>query len=199
MEGAERLYRRLMGLVNRGRVKLVDDSGVVQKLQIDLGPTGSDGASLGLKDQVPHLVGYGDISNPPAGTHVVVICLGDGRTDAVAVASNGQAGRYLNAQPGERGIINQMTGAYILLGANVITVHAAGQNVVVEDAAEITLNASVGVQINAPWLKCSGDIIDNSGSNAVTVKQHRDDYNAHKHTGVQAGSSSTGTTDHPAT
>ncbi len=196
MTGAavERVYRRLMGMVNRGRVKLVDDSGAVQKLQVDLGPTAADGSSLGLKDQLPHMVGYGDISNPPPGTHVVVLCLGDGRTDGVAIASNDQAGRYKNAAPGERGIINQLTGAYILLGASQITIHAAGQDVVVNGAATATLNASVGVQVNAPWLKVSGDVIDTSGTNAVTLKQLRDDYNAHHHP-----PSATDPTDHPAT
>lgn len=41
------------------------------------------------------------------------------------------------------------------------------------------------------------DITDNHGGNGVTVKQLRDAYDAHKHTGVTAGAASTGTTDHP--
>ncbi|MCW5760103.1 MAG: hypothetical protein KIS90_10085, partial [Phenylobacterium sp.] len=47
--------------------------------------------------------------------------------------------------------------------------------------------------------RASGDVLDHSDDNAVTMKVHRDKYNAHHHGGVQGGSASTAGTDQPAT
>jgi uncharacterized protein involved in type VI secretion and phage assembly len=44
------------------------------------------------------------------------------------------------------------------------------------------------------------DVIDHSdGSSGVSMKEHRDAYNDHRHTGVQAGGATSGTTTVPAT
>jgi phage baseplate assembly protein V len=45
-------------------------------------------------------------------------------------------------------------------------------------------------------LTVSGDVTDNFDGNTKTVKDLRDAYDAHHHSGVQSGSSLTGTTDH---
>lgn len=59
-----------------------------------------------------------------------------------------------------------------------------------------------GIQSKGTWihdgpLLTTGDMTDISGSNSVTLQQLRDAYDAHKHTGVQTGGGTTGTTDHP--
>ena len=58
-------------------------------------------------------------------------------------------------------------------------------------APQITANASTGIQFNTPELKCSGDIIDNSATNAHTMAQMRSIYNTHTHGGVTTGGGTT--------
>lgn len=189
-----------MTLVNLSRVLVVDDTqGPVQWIQIDLGPNDPTGVSLGIRDKTPRVGEYGLASNPPAQSHAVVLTTGGDRTNSVVIATNHQQSRPTGLQPGESALYNGIAVTRILLGANEITVEANGQDITVNNAGTVTLNCSAGLQVNG-WLKVSGDITDNTAAgNAVTVKQHRDDYNEHTHPDVQSGGSSTGATSNPAT
>ena len=181
-------------------MKVVDDTnGPVQLMQVDLGPWAPDGTSLGIRDKTPRLGEYGHASNPPAGSHVIVLTTGGDRTNGIVIATNHQASRLANLQPGEAALYNGVAVTRILLGAEAITVEAAGQDITVNGAGTLTVNAATKVRLVTPRLEVTGDIVDNCDANSVTVKAHRDDYNAHKHSGVSAGSANTGTTDHPAT
>lgn len=64
----------------------------------------------------------------------------------------------------------------------------------------ITLVSPTEVVLETPLLKVSGDIRDNYHTNThMTLKSLRDNYNLHKHDGVQTGTGTSGTPDHPET
>jgi hypothetical protein len=61
----------------------------------------------------------------------------------------------------------------------------------------ITLVSPTEVVLETPLLKVSGDIRDNYHTNThMTLKSLRDNYNAHKHGGVQTGSGTSDIPDH---
>lgn len=197
--GFRRLYQRVMGVLNRGKVLLVDDSKAeVQLLQVDLGPKG-DAGSLGIRDKTPRLADYGFSSNPPKGSHVIVLALGGERTDAVAIATGDPAHRFTGLEEGETVLYDKLRGTFVHLAKDGIVIDGGGLPVIVQNATTVTVKASTKVRLETPRLEVTGDIVDNCDSQAVTLKQLRDDYNAHQHGGVTDGSAKTATTDHPAT
>ncbi|WP_241673430.1 hypothetical protein [Ewingella americana] len=73
-----------------------------------------------------------------------------------------------------------------------IEIDANGQPAKVINSTKVTIVASEEIYADTPVLKCTGDIIDNAGSNTTTLKNLRDTYNGHNHVveNVQSGSSS---------
>jgi len=51
----------------------------------------------------------------------------------------------------------------------------------VANATTVTITATEKVIADTPRFECTGDIIDNSGSNSATLKDLRDAYDGHKH------------------
>ena len=184
-----RLWRRLQSIVGRGRTHVVDDTGVVQTLQVQVG-------AIEILDKVPRVGEYGFASNPPPQSHGVVLFIAGDRSNGVVIATNHQASRLKNLAPGESAIFDDQ-GRWVWLKRGSIEIEAGNTPVHVTNATEVDVTASVKVKLTTPRLEVTGDIVDTSGSNAVTLKQLRDAYDAHKHTGVTAGGASTGTTDHP--
>lgn len=185
-EAINRIYRRVMLTLGRGKITTGDDSGNVQKLQVQLGP-------LETRDNTPRVAEFGFASMPPNGTDAIVVFIGGDRSNGAIIATNHQASRPKNLNPGEAMLYDQW-GKYIkLTESGGIVIEAKGADVTVNDAANVTINASTGVTMNTPFLKVTGDIIDNSGTNQHSLAQMRSIYNSHTHAGVTTGSGSTGT------
>jgi hypothetical protein len=170
-----RLTTRLFNLVGLGRLKVVDDSGDQQKIQVIIREGGPIGETIDKVRRVGH---YGLAYNPPEGSEVVVLFVGGHRSSGVAIATGKRETRFKDLAPGEVQLGNQETDSWIFF--------AADGKVRIKGDVEIT-----------GALTTTKDIIDNAPANAVTVKQLRDAYDAHKHTGVQAGAGTSGLTDHP--
>ena len=81
---------------------------------------------------------------------------------------------------GETVMYNQW-GLNILLTEKGIFLDAKGQNVEVNNATNVTINASQGILANTPILRCTGDIVDNCETNTRTLKELRDAHNDHDH------------------
>lgn len=80
-------------------------------------------------------------------------------------------------------------------------VHTSGSSLKFNADGTVTVNAPAGFKVTGNTeitgtLKVTSDVTDNSGSNAQTMKSHRDAYNAHKHSGVQTGGGTSGVSDH---
>ncbi|EAA5550308.1 baseplate assembly protein [Salmonella enterica subsp. enterica] len=176
-----RLYRRITMLVGIGRTTGVsDDSGTTQKLQYK--------TPFDIRGNTLRMTEFGFSSGLPAGSDVLILSLGGDRSSQVIVATNHASTRYGSLNPGET-VIYDAQGKSVLLGLEKLTVKCAGQDIEVLDAANANITASVKVRLTTPLVESTGDIVDNCGSNRVSMKALRDAYNAHEHDvkNVQSG------------
>ncbi|CQH16507.1 phage baseplate assembly protein domain-containing protein [Yersinia mollaretii] len=175
------LYRQIKMLLGIGRVSASDDSDGVQTVQYQ--------TPLEVHSNTPRLAEFGFSSGLPAGSDVVIGFLGGDRSSGLIIASNHPAYRHTGLKAGETVIYSQW-GQFIKLTENGVIIEAHHQPVIINNATEVTVNASVKVRLNTPLLEVSGDIIDNAGSNSATLKTLRDAYNSHNHQlkNVQSGS-----------
>ncbi|EKN3987789.1 TPA: phage baseplate assembly protein domain-containing protein [Yersinia enterocolitica] len=176
-----KLYRQIKMMIGVGRVTGSHDGGSVQTVQYQ--------TPLEVRSDTPRLAEFGFSSGLPAGTDVVIGFLGGDRSSAVIIGSNHQSFRHVGLKSGETVIYSQW-GQYVKLTEAGIIIEANSQPVTVNNATEVTVNASVKVRLNTPLLEVSGDIVDNAGSNSTTLKTLREAYNAHNHQlkNVQGGS-----------
>ena len=178
-------------LLRIARVKLVDDAGPIQRLQIDEGDLGSFGGRR-IIDKVPHFLQFGFASSPPLDSEVMLAAPAGDRTQTIALGSNHQPSRIKNLQPGDscqydvRGQIVKMTDAGLIIDC-------AGLAMSIRNFSLLTITGPV--RMNAD-LTVEGDIISDDGSSTVSVGALHRAYNAHKHAGVASGSDTSGTTDH---
>ncbi|WP_420955208.1 phage baseplate assembly protein V [Burkholderia gladioli] len=180
---------RIRNLFGRGRVTLVDDSGPVQIVQLRMNglevPAG--------RFRVPE---FGFSSNPPVGSDALALHVAGDRSAGAVVGTNHQESRPRGLAPGES-ILYSQDGKCIYLKGGVIVVEAKGQDVVVNDAANITLNCSGdctmniggkldviapgGVNFTTPLVGATGDMQDNTETNNETMKGMRELYDMHTH------------------
>lgn len=99
-----------------------------------------------------------------------------------------QGYRHTGLNAGETVMYNQWAMS-ILLTEQGVFVDAKGKDVEVNNATNVTINASKEILANTPLLKCTGDVVDNCETNTTTLKQLRDAYNDHDHDveNVQSG------------
>lgn len=195
----ERLWRRVQGMIGRGRVASVDDSGPVQKVQVRA-------SRLELADSRVRAQEFGLTSNPPVASDVGLLSVAGDRSAAMVIGANHQQSRPRNLKPGEVKVYCQ-DGKYIYLtDGDGFVVDAQGQDVVINNARNVTWNLSGkltivapgGIDLQTPMVKATGDMQDNYGSNDRTMKGMREVFNDHHHPvrNVQGGSS-TVTSDKP--
>lgn len=161
----ERLWNRLLFLVSRGRVALVDDSGPAQQLQVQ--------ALKGwVQDRVPRIGEYGFQSSPPAGADVVMVSLAGEPSAALVIATGHQTYRLKALATGEVALSDDK-GQKVYLSAGGIVIDSG--------TLPVQINSTAGLNINAP--------VNITGP--VTANGHRID-ETHKHTGVTAGTGVSG-------
>lgn len=175
------LMARIANMFGIGRVTGQDDSGNAQKIQYQ----------TPLEVATAHrLVDFGFSSALPTGSDVVIAFIGGDRSSPVVIASGHQGYRYSGLNPGEAVVYNQWAMS-ILLTEDGITIDAAGQDVTINNARDLTATATGAAKFITPKLLCTGDIIDNCETNTTTLKQLREAYNVHIHPvkHVQSGES----------
>lgn len=162
---------RIAGMLGVGRITALKDGGVVQSVQYQ---TPLEVASA------PRMAEFGFSSGLPAGTDVVLAFIGGDRSSPVVVATNHQKYRRTGLNPGEAVLYSQW-GQEVLLTENGIFIDAKGKDVEVNNATNVTINASQEILANTPLLRCTGDIVDNCETNTRTLKELRDAHNDHDH------------------
>ena len=180
MMDMHRLAQRLLHMLQPARVRRVDDSGPVQRHQVDLGPKGPAGA-LRIFENLPVVGLFGVASHPPLSSELFVAFLEGDPSKGVVVGSNHQPSRLKNLGEGDAALYD-VRGAYVWLTPDGINIDAAGKRVRVQ---------------NAPQIECTGDVVAYVDGAPISLKALHDAYNAHRHTGVQTGGGATGATDHP--
>lgn len=194
---AHRVAQRLMHMLLPGRVTLTDDTGPVQTAQADFGPKGPDG-SLRVFDKLPILGLFGFASRPPRTSEVLAIFFEGDPTKGAVIGHNHQPSRLKNLGEGDAALFD-VRGAYVWLTPDGLVIDAATKHVRIQNADTVTVVASSKVRIEAPKAECTGDLVAKcDDASPISLTALHDAYNAHLHTGVQSGSSSTGATDHPA-
>jgi len=162
--------RRLVGLVSRGRLKFVDDSAAVQKVQVRV-ITGV------LQDNVPRLAEYGFQSRPPADADAVLVYLGGNSSDGVVIATGHQTYRVRGLAEGEV-CLSDNHGQKLYLSQGGIRIEGASLPVQINTSSTLTINASGGATLNGN-LAVNGNT---TFAGQVSANGHRID-DTHKHTG----------------
>lgn len=193
------IFDRIRNLFGRGRITLVDDSGPVQIVQLRMNglevPAG--------RFRVPE---FGFSSNPPIGSDAVAAHVAGDRSAGVVVGTNHQQSRPRGLSPGES-ILYSQDGKSVYLKDGAIVLEAKGQDVVVNDAANVTWTCSGdfkivaggkfsvvapgGTDFDTPLVASTGDMQDNTETNSETMKAMRQLYDEHTHNvqNVQGGES----------
>ena len=164
----DRLYRRIVGLVGRGRLKTIDDSGSVQLGQVDLGPKGTDGSPLQLRDKTSILGLFGLASRPPTDSDCVVLFVGGSRERAVVLGHGHQASRFKNLGVGDSALYD-VRGAYVWLKPTGLVIDAAGLNVTIQNANNINITAVGTVTVTAPHVTVSSNDVNLGGTGGAAV------------------------------
>lgn len=136
-----RVWNRLRLVIGRGRSTQVDDSKPAQVHQVRMGADE-------LRDGTPRAAEYGFVSNPPAGTDVIVVFIAGERTNGVIIATNNQTFRMRELATGEVAIHDDK-GRFVLLGAAGIHVQGNADPITVETTSDITATAGGNITLNA--------------------------------------------------
>ncbi|MGF6549304.1 phage baseplate assembly protein V [Paraburkholderia youngii] len=194
------LQRRVRSIFWRARVKFVDDSGPAQKMQVLLN-------GLATPDNRLRAAEFGFTSNPPIDSDAIALHVAGDLSAGVVIGTNHQPSRPKGLRPGETMLYSEDGKSVYLTASGGIVVEAKGQDVAVNDAANVTWNCSGdftlnvggkfkvvapgGTTLTTPTVQSSGDMQDNVGTNPHTMAQMRTIYNGHKHPveNVQGGSS----------
>jgi phage baseplate assembly protein V len=156
----ERMYRRILMVVGRGRIKTGRDDGPAQLLQVRLG-------QLETVDNIPRLAEYGFQSMPPADTDAIVLFAGGNRSDGVIIATGSQKYRMRSLKTGEVSISDDQ-GQSVYLTRTGIVINGGGFPITLENAPTITLdsahvkvtgNASIGTGATGTFTTPMGDTV----------------------------------------
>ena len=176
-DAISRLWQRLRMLVGRSRVTTVNDSGVIQVLQVQL-------LEDETKDGMLRVAEYGLVSNPPTGTDAVCLFLAGERTLGVVIGTNNQTFRMRGLASGEVAIHDNQ-GRSVLLGAGGITIQGASSPIAVATTGDVnvtaggnvTLTAGTSITLTAPTVTVTGDLavsgaLTNAGHNVGVGHEH---------------------------
>lgn len=173
LEYVNRLYTRMLLMVARGVIQVVNDSQGIQLVQVQLG-------SNETRDNTLRMQEYGLTSNPPSGTRGIVLFVGGDRTNGVMIATDNPDLRAKGLAVGEVKLYDNAS-KFIYLAEDGIHIGCAG----------------LPLFIDSPITQSTGDIIDNSGTNGHTMAQMRSIYNTHTHGGVLPGTDDTAIPNQP--
>ena len=149
-EEIKKLWRRVQLVVGRGRITTTDDSGVVQKVQIQIG-------ELETRDTTPRVAEYGFTSHPLPGCHGVVVFVGGDRSNGVIVATNDQQARLKNLKEGEVAIYDDQ-GQSVWLKRTGIEVNGAGLPIKVYNTPTVRVEADTSVTLATPLVHCTQNL-----------------------------------------
>jgi phage baseplate assembly protein V len=166
------LKRRVLLMIGRAVLQLVNDSNGIQVVQI----VALNGEVL---DQVERFQQYGFTSVPHPGAEGVLAAAAGDRAHGLIVATEDRRYRLKNLAGGEMAIYDDL-GQKVHLKRDGIRVETPLKaDVVVGTTA--TLVAPVGVRVETPEFTVTGEIKDRCDTDGRTMASMRDVYNDHVH------------------
>jgi phage gp45-like len=157
-------------MVGRGRVTTTDDTGNVQRMQVELGADE-------IIDGVPRLAQYGFQSVPPADADAVVVFIAGERSNGVVIATGDKTYRMRGLASGEVALSDDK-GQTIYLSAAGIRIDGGGLPIEIQNTPTVTMAGDLVVDGN---ITAGGDIADGGG--AKTMAGMRSAYDSHRHAG----------------
>jgi phage gp45-like len=196
----ERLYRRVLMVVGRGRIKTGRDDGPAQLLQVRLG-------QLETVDNLPRLAEYGFNSMPPEDVDAIVLFAGGNRSDGVIIATSSQTYRMRSLHSGEVSISDDQGQSVYLMRGGIKLTDKAGSTVTLngDGSGDMTFASGLTIHANSKIvgtlevtqditsdasITAAQDVADQGG--AKTMAGMREVFNNHDHlvANVQGGTGS---------
>ena len=165
IENINRLARRILLMMARGTITLVDDSKPVQMLQVRVN-------GLELVPDLPRFAEYGFTSNPPTGTQALIASKNGDRNDGIVIATSNATFRMKQLASGEVAISDNI-GQKVYLSAAGIRIDGGGN--------PVTITNTPKVRAETVLLDCTGDIVDNCDTTGRSMAADRGIFDGHKH------------------
>lgn len=165
------LHDRVMLMVAKGLIRMVDDSGGVQTAQLTL-------LAGEKRNSAARFQSYGVSSVPLTGARAVVVFPGGNRDHPIIVAAEDPARRPRNLKPGEV-IVYDDLGQSVHLTRGGIVITGAGK--------PITITGTPKVRVETALLEVTGEIVDRCDSSGVSMSGMRSTYDGHNHPGDSGG------------
>lgn len=167
------LQRRIMLMVGRAVVNLVNDSLALQGVQVSL-------LADEVRDNVERFQNYGLTSHPHPGAEGIVVCVGGSRDHAVVIACDDRRYRLVGLEQGEVALYDDLGQSVVLTREGLVMRAAEGK-----DINAYTVNFRVHGNIIATGdITAVGNVSDANG--AKSMSGMRTKYNSHKHGGSAA-------------
>lgn len=181
------MKRAIANRVQRAVVSLVNDSLKMQKMQVKI-------LADEVKDGVERFQNFGFTAHPVTGAEAIILRLGGGSDHAVIIAVDDRRFRKKDLVEGESAVYDAFGKFIHLTKDSGIIIDAAGADVTVNNAATVTVNASVGVMLNAPEVTVNADMTVNGDTafNGAVSANGKSIGDTHTHSGVQVGAGNTG-------
>lgn len=171
----EPLRDRVMLMVAKAIIRLVDDGGDFQKLQIRL-------LSGEVRSDVLRVQNYGHAGRPFPGGLGVAVAVGGNRDHLITVALEDRRYRPKDLREGEVTIYDDQ-GQRVWLTRDGIVIDGAGKPVTIRNAPK--------VRADVPLFECTGEIKDLCDAVGMTMSGMRSVFNTHHHPGDSGGTTGT--------
>ncbi len=158
-----RFKRQLQIVIMRAIVDTVKDD----KHRIYINATGLANQHIA---NIEHLQQYGHFSHPLPGAQTVLACIAGNPEHPIAILVDDPRYKPDDTSPGDSVSYNHQ-GDFIHIKAD----------------GSIVLKASSKIRMETPKLECTGDIIDRCDEQGNSIKDLRDIYNGHNHSGDSGG------------
>jgi phage baseplate assembly protein V len=163
-----RAVARIRNAMAVGTVRLVDDSGAAQRMQVEI-------SAIEMLNNQEVCYHWGFSSCPPVGTQVVMMFTGGDRNRGIVMGSNDPGTRTKGLKPGEWALDD-----------------GAGNHIHLKQGGTLEITAATALNIITPTLAVTGAI---TATGDITAGQGTSDQVAMRElrvSGVQSGSSSSG-------
>lgn len=152
-------------LISRAVLSLIDDSQMLQRLQVQLMADEERG-------DVERFQNYGFTGVPKPGAEAIAVSIGGSRSHMVVIAVDDRRYRLTGLEEGEVAIYTDEGDKIVLKRGREIEV-TAGTRVIL-DTPDTLVKGNLHVEGDTT---CDGDVSDHSGS----MQEMRDTYNSHNH------------------
>jgi phage gp45-like len=140
------LARKVQLIFSTGRTStLVDDSGVIRKVQIQLGPSQT-------RDGTPVMQHYGFASNMPPNCDAIFYALNGDRSVGVILGSNHQSYTIKNLGNGAVALYDMFGNRVVLDSTGINSTDFTG-NLVSMTAAGVKISSPVAIEMDAPLIR----------------------------------------------